>query len=38
MEETIGQNDNLSVLDLSLCVLGLPYILAGLDPQEYTLS
>ena len=38
MEETIGQNVNLSVLDLSLCVLGLPYILAGLDPQGYTLS
>ena len=33
MEETIGWNVNLSVLNLSLCVLGVPYILAGLDPQ-----
>ena len=38
MEETIGRNVNLSVLDLSLCVLGLPYIVAGLDPQGYMLE
>ena len=38
MEETIGRNVNLSVLDISLCVLGLPYILAGLDLQGYMLS
>ena len=38
MEETIGWNVNLSVLNLSLCVLGVPYILAGLDPQGYVLS
>ena len=38
MEETIGRNINLSVLDLSLCVLGLQYTLAGFDPQGYMLS
>ena len=38
MEETIGQNVNLSVLDLSLLVSGLLYILAGFDPQRYMLS
>ena len=38
MEETIERKVNLSVLDLSLCVLGLPYILASLDPQGYMLS
>ena len=38
MEETIWWNVNISVLHLSLCVLGLPYILAGLDRQGYMLS
>ena len=38
MEETIGWNVNLSVLNLNLYVLGVPYILAGLDPQGYVLS
>ena len=37
MEETIGWNVSLSVLNLSLSVLGLPYILASLDPQGYML-
>ena len=38
MKETIERKINLSVLDLSLGVLGLPYILASLDPQGYMLS
>ena len=33
MEETVGQNVNVSVGDLNLCVLGVPYILAGCEPQ-----
>ena len=38
MEETVRWNVNLSVLDLSLCVLELPYMLTGFDPQVYMLS
>ena len=26
------------VIDLSLCILGLPYILVGRDPQRHTLA
>ena len=33
MEETIMQNVNLYILDLTLCALGLPFILDGLDLQ-----
>ena len=29
MEETIGKNVDPSFLDLGLCVIGLPYDLAG---------
>ena len=29
MMETIGRNVNVSVGDFNLCVLGVPYILAG---------
>ena len=38
MEETIGRNVNVSVGDLNVCVLGVPYILAGCEPQGYILS
>ena len=35
MEETIAQNVSVSVGDFNLCVLGVPCILAGFDPQGY---
>ena len=38
MTETIGRNVNVSVGDFNLCVLGVPYILAGFEPQGYILS
>ena len=38
MEETIGRNVNVSVGEFNLCVLGVPYILAGCDLQGYVLS
>ena len=33
MEETIGRDVNISVEDFNLCVLGVPYILAGCQPE-----
>ena len=35
MEETIGRSVNVSVGDFNLCVLGVPYILAGCEPNPY---
>ena len=34
MEETIGQNVNVSVGEFKLCVIGVPYILAGCELQD----
>ena len=38
MEEAIGRNVNVSVGDFELCILGIPYILVGCEPQGYILS
>ena len=35
MEESIGRNVTVSVGDFNLCTLGVPYILAGCEPQGY---
>ena len=35
MEESIGRNFIVSVGDVNLCTLGVPYILAGCEPQGY---
>ena len=38
MDETIGRNVSLSHSDFNLCVLGLPYNLAGYEPLGYMFS
>ena len=38
MDETIGQNVRLSDSDFNLCVLWLPYNLAGCEPLRYMFS
>ena len=35
MEESIGRNFIVSVGDVNLCTLGVPYILAGCEAQGY---
>ena len=35
MEESIGRKVTVSVGDFNLCTLGVPYILAGCEPQGY---
>ena len=38
MDETMGQTFSLSDPDFNLCVLGLPYNLAGCEPLGYMFS
>ena len=38
MDETIGRNVSLSDSDFNLCVLGLPYDLAGRESLGYMFS
>ena len=38
MDETIGRNVSLSDWEFNLCVLGLPYNLAGCEPLGYMFS
>ena len=38
MDETIGRKISLSDSDFNLCLLGLPYNLAGCEPLGYMFS